>query len=594
MLLHRSAALLLVLSAALIISCQDITGAANASDVPALSVSRQFAAVPNAIAIYTQQDLADIDGISGDYVLADDLVLTDWTPIFYRVPFTGTFNGAGHTITLESFESGALSRGDNLGVFAVIGDGSDSAVVGNLTVNAALAPIVTDTARNVGGLAGTVNNASIIDVTVTGTLSVTYNGPVPPQQPNSRKIFTDGITFYVRDPLPIGTDGLTVGGVAGTINPAVVQNAVALVSIDAASATFNVPVYVGGVGGYVNESWIIGSESSGNVTSNGPGYNTSAGGIAGYIIATEVDESSASGEINAIGLGVKLGWDDSWQVYAGGLVGYAGGTIDTASLIEDSHATGAVRAYSPFPYAGGLLGYAYGYNNFDTQVQLNGTAVRRTYATGDVTSISQPDPIVVVGDIPYAGGLVGYSSIIGSIIEDSYARGNVSVETLGTFAWAGGLIGGNANNSVVNRTYATGNVRVTVGETLPPLYAPLYADAGPAAGGIAGFDYYSDRTVVSNSVALNKLVHGNQTAGQDVVHRVVGSIGNTSGYIGTIRDNLAYIGMVVEDNWQPEIGAILRDGVDTAAQPAERVYTSLGWNFTTVWAIGSDRYPVLR
>jgi hypothetical protein len=583
----------LVLSMALV-SCQDITGAGNALDgaLGADGLQRSVAAV-NAIVIHTQQDLENVNfDPFNDYVLGNDLTLVDWVPIggpfFVGIPFLGTFDGAGYTITVSSFDSGALNSYTDIGVFAVIGDGSflPSPSVRNLTVNIATAPIVTFTGQNVGGLAGSVNGATLTDITVTGSLTVTYTADSPPP---STKVLKAGDTFRVVGLGDPGTDGLAAGGVAGSIVSSTVLNAHAALSINAITTNVRRPVYVGGVTGYANGTAISGSWSRGNIIGDGPGYNTSAGGIAGYILASTVTGSFASGTVDVTALGKDFTFDDSWQVYGGGLVGYAGGTIDTASQIRLSHADSSVTAYSPFPYAGGLLGYSYGYNDFLNPAS-NGTAVRQTYALGNVISISQPDPTGKTGDIPYAGGLVGYSSVVGSLIEDSYARGTVTAETTGTFAWAGGLIGGNASDAVVNRTYATGDVLVTTG-SIDPLYAPLYANPGPAAGGIAGYNYYTAATVVSNSVALNEFVYGNQTT-QNVVHRVVGDIGNIP-HAGTLTNNLANESMKVGTNWKPEIGLALRDGGDTAAQPDPSVYTGLGWDFRLVWLIGADGYPAL-
>jgi hypothetical protein len=351
-------------------------------------------------------------------------------------------------------------------------------------------------------------------------------------------------------------------------------------------------VYAGGVLGSSNGATVVSSTSSGAINSIGFGYNTSAGGIGGYIVASRVLDSSASGSVSATASSRTFGWDDSWQVYSGGLIGYAGGSDTAPSSIEHSNATSTVNATSPFPYAGGLVGYLYGYNDFSNPAK-NGSTVTRSFATGDVTAISSTDPSGTYGDIPYAGGLVGYSSVVGCRIENSYARGNATVTTNGTYAWAGGLIGGNANDAVVSKTYATGTVSSTTG-TLPPLYAPDYADAGPAAGGIAGFNYYSTATTVSDSAALNNRVNGNQTS-QNVVHRVAGSTGNTSGRIGTLNNNIGSQSMAIGTNWQQDIGSNLRDGADTAAQPGEPVFTgTLRWDFLNIWVMASDNYPALR
>jgi hypothetical protein len=585
-------------------SCQDITGTDNASSgaLDGGGLQRSVAAV-NAIVIRTQQDLEQVNfDPFNDYVLGNDLTLVDWVPIggpfFVDIPFLGTFDGAGYTITVSSFDSGTLNSYTDLGVFAVIGDGSylPSPSIRNLTVNIVTAPIVTYTGQNVGGLAGSVNGATLTDITVTGSLTVTYTADSPPLP---TKVLKDGDTFRVVGLGDPGTDGLAAGGVAGSIVSSTVLNAHTAVSINAITTSVWRPVYVGGVTGYTNGTMISGSWSRGNIIGNGSGNNTSAGGIAGYIIASTVTGSFASGTVDVTALTSAYTMRESWWAYAGGLVGYAGGIVDTASQIRLSHADSSVTAYSPFPYAGGLVGYACGIDNF-TYPPSNGTIIRQSYATGDVFSIAQQDPNGVYGGVPFAGGLVGYSMLAGSLIEDSYARGFVLAETTGTFACAGGLVGSNANDSVVNRTYATGDVLVTTGG-LPPVpmspqyvpwpYAPYYVNPGPAVGGIAGYNYFTVGTVISNSVALNRSVHGNQTT-QNVAHRVAGDLSNVP-YTGRLVDNLANEDMKVGDNWQRDIGLDRRDGGDTAAQPDTTIYAGLGWDFKFVWLIGADGYPAL-
>ncbi|WP_238593312.1 ZmpA/ZmpB/ZmpC family metallo-endopeptidase-related protein [Natronobacterium lacisalsi] len=61
--------------------------------------------------ISTMDDLQAIQGdLSGDYVLTDDLDALDydWTPIGdqFEGPFTGTFDGNGHTIDGLSLDNG--------------------------------------------------------------------------------------------------------------------------------------------------------------------------------------------------------------------------------------------------------------------------------------------------------------------------------------------------------------------------------------------------------------------------------------------------------------------------------------------------------
>jgi hypothetical protein len=624
---------LIIASAMFFSSCEAVTGpGALANGDAALSASR--AKVGQPVVITTVAQLAAIGNTlpsDGAYELGANLTLTGWTPICApgsRLgPFTGTFDGQGNTITVNSFSLGAVNS-EFLGIFAVIGGKEGAPSVSNLDVELSIVSVTTS-AQYVGGVAGYVRDAAFSNINVTGDLDVTQN----PNTPNSFnvggvagfaassafnninvevafnairtvppalaapkwEVWKGGDTFRARavvDAVDItGEDGLAIGGVAGAVKFSQFRAITVAGSISATGQTQGTPVYAGGVLGYANGAKIDNADTNIKIGGNGPGYNSAAGGVAGYVINTKVQDSFATGSIELHGESTTFGWDASWQVYAGGLVGYAGGSDIGASLIKHSYATGTVYAYSPFPYAGGLVGYLYGYNNFSDPAK-NGGTVSRSYATGAVTANVQTDETNEIGNIPYAGGLVGYSSVTGSTIVDSYATGNATATTEGTFAWAGGIVGGNANDAVVLRTYATGDVTSTTG-SLPPLYAPQYADPGPAAGGIAGFNYYSAATLVSDSVALNTTINGNQSTNQNVVHRVAGSLGNTTGYIGTLTDNYANEGMTIGANWQSDIGLNKVDGANTTAPPPQSFYVGLGWDFANVWQM-TGTYPTLR
>jgi hypothetical protein len=684
-------------------SCEAVNGPGEFANGD-LSASRSSAKVGQTI-ITTDTQLADIgNGLpaNGDYQLGDDLTLTNWTPICgpaskQGVPFTGTFNGAGYTITVNSFDSGVATTVGNYGIFAeIVGNNTVypeiHPVISNLTVEIAtggpfkadsenLGGLVghayytafdtitvtglfdidlIDTDQNLGGVAGNVEKGQFNNTTVTAGFDIRFHGVSEPAtvnvggvagsaqtsqftastispasfgvtstNPDATVVNTGGIaglavsstfsnanisgTFNgtLNNSVPIkwervwiedtprfrssvadpGSDGLNVGGVAGHADSSQFNTIVSSATLNANSGS--APVYVGGVVGYAKGATINTSQISGSVDGSGYGYNSSAGGVAGYIVASRVRDSYADGNVTLKGPSDVFGWGASWQIYAGGLVGYVGGSDDAPSLVDHSHATGDVYAYSPFPYAGGLVGYLYGFNDFSNPAK-NGSTVKRSYATGDVTAESQPDTTAANnGDIPYAGGLVGYSSVVDSTIVDSYATGDAYATTEGTFAWAGGIVGGNANDAVVLRTYATGDVESETGD-LSSLYPPQYADPGPAAGGIAGFNYYTENTSVSNSVALNGTVYGNQSTAQNVVHRVAGSLGDGTGHNGTLDDNLAYEDMVVEEYWKIDPGANRKDGANVAAVPPQSDFTALGWDFAKVWAMGTGGYPILR
>jgi hypothetical protein len=41
-------------------------------------------------------------------------------------------------------------------------------------------------------------------------------------------------------------------------------------------------------------------------------------------------------------------------------------------------------------------------------------------------------------------------------------------------------------------------------------------------------------------------------------------------------------------------GANAKDGADAVAQPAQSVFTGMGWDFVTVWKMGGNGYPALK
>lgn len=565
----------LVIGAMIFTACNDLTGSGGIAE------GSRSASPLATYEIYDETDLMAIDDDpSGDYILMNDITLSSgWTPICpvssTNGPFTGTFDGNGYTITVTGFNSGALSRTDPLGVFAQVGNGTASPVIQNLTVINTTPAISTGTANYVGGIAGRANKASFIGNTIGGTFTVNYTGS------SSDGLFVGGVVGYAA-----GTEG----------NVVAIGTSKSSATINATSA--NTKVFAGGLVGNGTYLDIREALNSGAVTVDGPGYNTSAGGIAGYVTNTSIYLSNSSGNISGTALAVNFDWNDSWQIDIGGLVGYQG----VGSSVVKCYATGTVQAYAPFPYAGGLVGYNYGYNDFSPPPPAQGSSISRSYATGTVTATAQTGS----GDIPYAGGLVGYSSLVDSIIENSYATGDVIASSDGQYVWAGGLIGGNAYNSLVSKCYATGRISVTNG-TLSPIYPPDGTNSGASAGGIAGYNYYSfggtAGTIVQNCAALNTQITATG-AGPYLIHRVAGDLGlpftdsyGNSILPGNLINNIANEKMTLNGNLEAAqyIGSNLLGGKDAAAQPSQADFTALGWDFTTIWVmrVGTG-YPVLR
>jgi hypothetical protein len=653
----------LIVASAMIISCEAVNGPGGEAAGKAAALSASRGNVRATYHIQTIKDLINVDNdLTGNYILDNSLTLTGWFPLAdpdaTLPPFTGTFDGQGNTITISSFDTGTVANGTYLGIFAT----SNGAAFSDLTVDIETGPVGPTSAQYVGGLVAYATGTSFADITVNGVLSVAastssdFDAGLAAGYAEAGSTFIDasvtaglnvqygsgsytnvnagGIVGYITDSelfdasvdgrfnvnanMPYtytGTNppgnGVSLGGAAGYAANTSFDSVTVGAKTTVSAVSAYTPVYIGGVVGCGLTVTVTSNESAAVISGNGPGYNTSGGGVAGYLVQSRVDNSSASGNIT-----LNATWDgsayDVWQIYAGGLVGYSGGTTNGNGTIVSSGATGNVTATTPYPYAGGLVGYNYGFNDFSSAearlnyyryhdakgvtVTYNGSKITRSYATGNAVALSTPGS----NGLPCAGGLAGYSSIPtadGSAnIENCYATGNATVTTDSAYGWAGGLLGGNAQGSIVSKCYAIGNVFVTVGSN-ELVFPQPGINPGAAGGGIAGVNYYTDATsgqaaLVEHSVALNALITGSAPYGVPyLLHRVVGDLGNPDPYgAGTLLDNDAISTMVISPVWNPEIGPALRDGANIGPGQAEFD----GWDFTNVWTKGADGYPALR
>jgi hypothetical protein len=351
----------------------------------------------------------DAASLSGKYVLAVDITLTNWTPIGGAVtPFTGTLAGNNRTITLDSFSGATTAK--YLGVFSYV----DGATIEDVKVDYKVPAIpgIVDLVINpdpnpddddpdpdidtyIGGLAAYAKGSKFTDITASGTLNLTNHG----------------------------TDGNGVEGGDGV----------------------NVAVYGGGIAGYVVDTVFTRCASSVAVTVVG-NNSSSAGGIAGGAdnteeLTTKFISCSSTGAIMAT-------WDtsggDNWgQLYAGGIIGnsvvaYGG----PGCLFENCYTTGNVTASTDNnPYAGGITGNFHGAG-----------VIRSCYTTGAIRATTN---LTGSYDNGYSGGIAGNNSGK-SLIENSYSTGAITLTGKG---YAGGITGQNgANGSIVQYCYATGAI----------------------------------------------------------------------------------------------------------------------------------------
>ena len=361
-------------------------------------------------------DLDDVrNNLGGDYVLANDLdqntagysgIGDDFEPIgavsaFTLDPFTGTFDGNGHTISdLIIDETFAFNP---VGLFSATDPGAQ--VQGITFTNA---DVTYGNSSDGGGVVVGLNRGTVEDISVDGSVRTdegldtggvvgNNKGTVRNAESHAEMSATSG---NVSD----------VGGLVGTQdNGGLVENCV---------ATGDVTVNDNRVGGLVGTNDLGGTIRDSHATGNVIDGDGDVGGLVGsnQDSAAVIERSYATGDI------ISSSTDDNF----GGLAGE-----NFRGTVRESYATGAVDAGSA-DNVGGLIG-----SNDD------GATTTESYATGDVEGNQR------------VGGLVGENAD-DSNIEDAYALGAVDGNTA-----VGGVVGANAGGVArheVRRTYAAGAV----------------------------------------------------------------------------------------------------------------------------------------
>jgi hypothetical protein len=498
----------------------------------------------DSIAIDTTEDLIAItENTIGDYILTDNITLSNWGPLCpdSENPFSGTFDGGNYVITLESFDSG--DGGESMGIFANVKD----ALIKNLNITSTVNDTINKNAHyDIGAVSGIAENSVFDSIELTGSFQIT------------------GDLVYM-------------GGLVGKLKGGELKNS----NIDADITGVNVLNVGGAVGEFIEGAWIHHISAKGNILGTTAKDNIYAGGIAGgsyYGFSTEyygkIEDCSFEGNVRAEG--GKL-W--SW---AGGIAativgdGNGEGDINKATRIVRCYAKGKVSGEGRgWPYIGGIVAYNY-----------YGARIAQCYFIGDVT-ITGSDM-----EADYAGGIAGYNSQLdghNSIVEDCWSSGTVS-----GFINAGGIVGQNQIYTYLRRCYTTSSITVRGG-----IYA-AGTQSGDGAGGIAGFNQSQQVGAVTGCFALNPEI---TSAGYPFVHRVIGKTkGNP--YVagnGKAANNYAYSGMSVTINGVPQTSksdADGQDGQDCTANPSEAVYKNLGgWDFDNVWEMrgsGTMLYPHLK
>lgn len=359
----------------------------------------------SAVDIATAADLASVAG-DGEYRLTADIVLGDFTPIGSAdAPFTGVFDGAGHTI----------AGGTRTALFAYT-DGD--AYIHDLT----LENVTVSTADKCGGIVARALGETVIE-------NCSFNG-----------------VFDVS--AVVGVLGVSGGGIAGYAAPdATVKNCESTLSLAITKAPFI--LYAGGIVGE-NGGTVVGCKTYGTLAASTDNYLLAIGGIAGEnmgFVSNCFNYGSVTGQSLA----------ESAYSRAGGIVGFNNG-----GHIRATENRGAISSagYNRFPsYGGGIVGY-----NLNGPVEYSkntATVIGGTSFLGGIAGINlgnrdlaAVDGCLSTGDVAGAGSVAG--GIVGGIATTAYAESEVYVTnsvTYGALDAVGAESVGDASYAEIQNVY---------------------------------------------------------------------------------------------------------------------------------------------
>ncbi|MBQ3716534.1 MAG: hypothetical protein IJM92_07060 [Fibrobacter sp.] len=250
---------------------------------------------------------------------------------------------------------------------------------------------------------------------------------------------------------------------------------------------------VGGVAGYVKS--ISGSYSSGDVI----GKRKYIGGVVGYATGNVTSSYHIAGNIEG-------------KTYIGGVAGKADGTIRIVS-----HTEGDIKGDGSYSYVGGIVGYAG--SSIDSAVFKGGKVDGGTYVGGIVgyasksvnRSHSEGD---VTGTKKHIGGLAG--QVVDSVM-NSCSKGSV----LGTKNFVGGLAG-QIGGSIVN-SCSEGNVTTQddqVGGLVGQIDGSI--ENSYSRGDVSGVDSVGGLAGVVKGIVKNSYVGATNVKGRNAVGGLIG------------------------------------------------------------------------
>ncbi len=435
------------------------------------------------------------EGLGASYELSNDIDCTGFDadndgkgfrPVGDdSIPFTGSFDGNGHTISNLT-----IARPDEyyVGLFGYVQGGTfkDVSLAGNV-----------EGLGNVGSLIGLSDTNDLVVENVFSSADVTGHGTGVGGVIASMDLGPDSTLTNVHYDGTITVDGdggqidsiggLSAGGggSGSTISDSSASGAIVFNHVNASQSSD-----VGGLVAYFEGASITNSSSTMDISiiTDASGQVANVGGLVGafYNEVGIVDGVSYSGTIHTESNGpVSL---------IGGLFGDYG-----AGSITDSIADADIEIQAPsgaVTYIGGLNGYSYIYpeGNIDDVQALGSITIdsAEIYDIGGMTGFAEGEASEISfarsrssvemhldsdAEVAYVGGFVGQSSMALSFT-DSYWSGQINATGTGAYiAFVGGMIGyHDTNPSIFTRTYAAGQMWLDS------------ADAVSNIGGMTGYD----------------------------------------------------------------------------------------------------------
>lgn len=241
--------------------------------------------------------------------LAGDIDLTgvEWTPIGNEdIPFYGTFDGSGHTISGLHINK---TEGVCCGLFGVC-----AGTIENLTVTGSITCIAADDHSAVGGIAGLVVGGHISNCVADLTV-------------DSNRLSL----------------GMYAGGVVGQIKEGTIRGCRSSTRFENVLGNF---LYLGGVVGAVEDARVAHCVFDGSIhILGGPGYYIDAGGVVGNV-------QGHSTVVRCLNRGIVDAYDYDFEfAYVGGVVGHIDGDGVILESVNRGSVSGGCKA------AGGIAGW---------------------------------------------------------------------------------------------------------------------------------------------------------------------------------------------------------------------------------------------